>query len=257
MDVILILLLIVFACLYFGYRISIHNDDSDYGNSSDDYSSVGYTNKSRNSSYYNQYQIVTEIRSSAPNNRSRYSTSKAKAAIDEKWERRREDPVLQKYGDMLNKHIMLQREIDKEYSAATFESKDFFSPRMEHVVDLCQQDILLAEQYRQYLNELRRAPTPHEKVFSTFRRLAIIYEKRKDYEGAIAVCEYANEIGFFFEDTNNTFEKRLSRLQGKLLKASGGQLLPPAPEPVEPSVDDSPGTVEPSVDDSPSIQNAD
>ena len=200
-----------------------------------------------------------QIRSSAPNNRSRYSTSKAKAAIDEKWERRREDPVLQKYGDMLNKHIMLQREIDKEYSAATFESKDFFSPRMEHVVDLCQQDILLAEQYRQYLNELRRAPTPHEKVFSTFRRLAIIYEKRKDYEGSIAVCEYANEIGFFFEDTNNTFEKRLSRLQGKLLKASGGQLLPPAPEPepVEPSVDDSPGTVEPSVDDSPSTQNAD
>ena len=48
--------------------------------------------------------------------------------------------------------------------------------------------------------------------YETFQRLAIIYEKQKEYEKAIDICKYAIEVGFYKDGTSGQMPGRLARL---------------------------------------------
>jgi tetratricopeptide (TPR) repeat protein len=83
---------------------------------------------------------------------------------------------------------------------------------------ICLEDIKLAPIFREYYANVRKLHgQPLELLFPyySFARLAIIYEKRKDYRSAIAICNKAIELGFLNDGTKG-MEHRLSRLLRKL-----------------------------------------
>ena len=141
------------------------------------------------------------------------------------------DLVREKWSHIIIRHAEFTREISAAYSRARFNKKpiDYHSCEMQYVIDLCQQDIALAEDYKQYLMSLKRPLFEHEKAYPSFRTLAIIYEKQKDYEFAIAVCEHAIELGFTCEAGSKTdMLHRLNRLIAKQSKSHLQSIAPAA-----------------------------
>ena len=76
----------------------------------------------------------------------------------------------------------------------------------EKCINYCKKDIKIAEEFVTEFGEVPRIPS--------FKRLAIIYEKRGQYDKAIAVCEQALDIGTT-DGTQGGFEGRKERLLNK------------------------------------------
>lgn len=145
--------------------------------------------------------------------------------------------VRKKWANVLDRHWELCREISKSYSAtlALNRKKEvYFTSAMDAVIELCQHDIALAEQYKSFLSELSCAEmsdhVPLSKrlsgrmEYSSFRQLAIIYEKRGDFESAIAVCDEAISLGFIDESAGKTTYERRDRLYRR------AGISPPVPD---------------------------
>lgn len=90
------------------------------------------------------------------------------------------------------------------------------SKEMQQVIDLCLEDIKLAPKIFDYCKELANNYNDnlerHLINYETFQRLAIIYEKQKEYEKAINICKYAIELGFYKDGTSGQMPGRLARL---------------------------------------------
>lgn len=125
--------------------------------------------------------------------------------------------VEEKYKALVQHHFDLIEKIGMAYTVAN-NLKLPNSPEMDYVIQLCKEDIALADQYKQYWDEcnatgywdngsMRSLPE-----YSSFKRLAIIYEKRKEYDEAIAVCQRAIELGYFRDGTEGQMPGRIARL---------------------------------------------
>lgn len=78
---------------------------------------------------------------------------------------------------------------------------------LQSAIEACKEQIGIAEDVaRQFLLEDNYVPS-----HTGYEQLAIIYEKQKDYQSAIDVCEIGRSQGWA-----NDFEKRLSRLRKKI-----------------------------------------
>jgi hypothetical protein len=150
----------------------------------------------------------------------------------------------QKEKELLNKYNSCEPGTVEEHFVS-IELQDFYykyrnldSKYLQKCIDFCNDDITKLQSINiDYINserasilELARLGTPKEEiekhlsevsVFSwtipAFKRLAIIYEKNKDYDRAIAVCNAAIK---YYEAVKNTvsqedFEERLNRLNSK------------------------------------------
>lgn len=62
-------------------------------------------------------------------------------------------------------------------------------------------------------------PAPLPKSYPSFKKLAIIYEKHKEYDKAIQVCEEAISSGFTYDGTDGGMKARLKKLKEKAEKA--------------------------------------
>lgn len=113
------------------------------------------------------------------------------------------EPIVKEHFDNIN-------QIEYYYKVANSLGNKF-SPQMEHCILLCCQDINLYNDYEllcmKYDQEIESYPS--------FTRLAIIYEKREQYEEAVDVCTQALIWNF---DDNGSIYPRLARL---LKKTSG------------------------------------
>lgn len=89
-------------------------------------------------------------------------------------------------------------------------------PEMNKVINLCEQDIQLAPIILEYCKEMANHYNDklenHLINYVTFQRLAIIYEKQKEYQKAIDVCKYAITLGFYKDGTAGQMPGRLARL---------------------------------------------
>ena len=126
-----------------------------------------------------------------------------------------------KYMGILEKHFEYLEKIGMLYTVANNLSLPN-SPQMQKVIDLCLKDISLAPQVAEYyiqdaqLNkEDLKTALPH---YPSFQRLAIIYEKQKEYDKAIEVCKKAIELGFYKDGTTGQMPGRLARLIKKANK---------------------------------------
>lgn len=139
--------------------------------------------------------------------------------------------VRNKWKVVIDEHAKLLNEIGVAYTVANnLNLPD--SPQMQHVIELCKKDIALAETFIESQLEIRKARATNGQSeqkaaadvppnFPTFKRLAIIYEKQKNYDAAIAVCQRAIELGFVDDGTDGQMPGRIARLakkQGKFRK---------------------------------------
>lgn len=110
----------------------------------------------------------------------------------------------------VNLHYKYNETIDRLYKIGnSFDYK--FNPKMEECIACCIKDIDIFQDFKRIHEECDQSiPT-----YPSFRRLAIIYDKRKEYDKAIAVCTQALLMGY---DDEGSMYARLS----KLLKKSGG-----------------------------------
>ena len=154
------------------------------------------------------------------------------AAAREQWEKQDLEnrqkisawsSVLNKWMVIMNEHERLLSEIGVAYTIAN-NLKLPNSPQMQHVIELCKKDIALAEMSRKAQEEIQQvrikngwadASVATIVSFPTFKRLAIIYEKQKDYDSAIAVCQQAIELGYSDDGTDGQMPGRIARLLRK------------------------------------------
>jgi len=124
-----------------------------------------------------------------------------------------------KYQSMLQTHSEYLEKINMLYAIANNLTTPN-SNEMQKVIELCIKDIELAPLFKEYwINNARIFETPEAlPPYPTFKRLAIIYEKQKEYQKAINVCNYAIQLGFYKDGTDGQLPGRLARLIKKARK---------------------------------------
>lgn len=125
----------------------------------------------------------------------------------------------EKYDTIIKKHYEYIEKIGMAYTIANNLSLPD-SPEMQKVIELCLQDIALAPAFSEYCKEMAKLYNQNEYItnYSTFQRLAIIYEKQKKYQKAIEVCQQAIQLGFYKDGTTGQMPGRLARLIKKANK---------------------------------------
>lgn len=114
--------------------------------------------------------------------------------------------------DIEKQHFDNLETIKAQYSVL-YNLDRFHSPEMDNLILLCIQDISLAERLGNYWKYAWKELPQYE----TFKRLAIIYEKRKEYPLAIDVCVSAIHLGYIKDGSDGQMYGRLA----KLLRKSG------------------------------------
>lgn len=126
-----------------------------------------------------------------------------------------------KYRKVSDMHFKLLEKIRMNYTIV-MNLGDEFSPQMDEVITDCKRDIAIAQEYYNYCKEeadYYNEPIEHYlPIYESFKRLAIIYEKRKEYDKALEVCQKAIDIGFYKDGTAGQIPGRMARLYKKLNK---------------------------------------
>lgn len=111
-------------------------------------------------------------------------------------------------------HCELYRDANALYRDA--KDEDLYSPEIDHVIDLYLSDIRLAKDVLKYA----QITGIENLMYQSFQKLAIIFEKRKEYSRAIGICKQALELGFVDDGTKAGMQGRLEKLSKKLEKDS-------------------------------------
>lgn len=123
--------------------------------------------------------------------------------------------IEKQYKSVLDQHYKNIEKINMLYTIANNLSLPN-SPEMQKVIDLCIEDIRLAPTIRKYCEEIANNYGDnlenHLINYVSFQRLAIIYEKQKQYHEAIDVCKQAIQLGFYKDGTAGQMPGRLARL---------------------------------------------
>lgn len=139
-----------------------------------------------------------------------YNNSNAADDIDQIFiDQRNRSLAEERYAPYVDQHFKNVEEIGVKYSVLN-NSRVYFGRRMDELIALCKRDIELAPIIKQYYNEMfvdNRLPT-----YESYKRLAIIYEKRREYAEAAQVCASAIMLGFDDDGTTGKMYGRLARL---------------------------------------------
>lgn len=127
--------------------------------------------------------------------------------------------IEKRYEAIIKRHYELTEQIGVAYTIANNLSVPD-SPEMDKVIDLCKEDIGLSKPFKAYWEELSKTGYYEEAydrlpVYPSFKRMAIIYDKRKDYDKAISICQQAIELGYVNDGTDGQMPGRMARLMRK------------------------------------------
>ena len=122
------------------------------------------------------------------------------------------------YKDFYEKHHLLEEKIGIAYSIARY--SDIDSAEFKNCIELCYEDISLAEKIKEYQDEAIKVlkNETFSKKYSSFKKLAILLEKSKQYDEAIKICELAIKYGFIDDETDGKMYGRIARLKSKVKK---------------------------------------
>lgn len=149
-----------------------------------------------------------------------YTFSMSPDSFDETYAKYEQFNAVQKrYEAVVKRHFELVEQIGVAYTIANNLSAPD-SPEMDKVIDLCNEDIRLAASFKAYWEDLHKTGYYEEAyaklpVYPSYKRLAIIYDKRKDYDRAISICQQAIELGYVDDGTDGQMPGRIARLMRK------------------------------------------
>lgn len=109
---------------------------------------------------------------------------------------------------IVKKHYENIEKIEPMYSVI-YNLKSFGSPEAIQLISICEKDILIAEEFIQAHKSVGADVPPS---YASFKRLAMIYEKRKEYDKAINICVKAIKVGFIEDGTKGKMYGRLARM---------------------------------------------
>ena len=153
------------------------------------------------------HKFCTKCGNQNPNYSSKYIEEHPRSQYEQQWANDA------KYSSIIRAHFNYIEKINMLYSVIS-NLESCFSPKMQKVIDLCIEDIKLAPLYKEYWLENAKICNFSETLpsYPSFQRLAIIYEKQKEYQKAIDVCNYAIQLGFYRDGTLGQMPGRLARL---------------------------------------------
>ncbi len=128
-----------------------------------------------------------------------------------------ESRVREEYEPIISSHYQLLEKIGVAYTTI-INLYGVESEQMDKVIDLCLKDIEIAPKFAEYetkISKIRREKNAGHVNYGSFERLAIIYEKRKEYGKAIEVCMHAIQLGFSRDSTSGQMPGRMARLMKK------------------------------------------
>lgn len=105
-------------------------------------------------------------------------------------------------------HMKLQTTIENAYRTAR-EAKEFNAAAGDKVLDLCRQDMSLAEDVKKYY-EIHGWGMPH---FASFKRAAMVYAVRGEFSKAIDACQSAIDHGFSEDGSPSGMAGRIEKLR--------------------------------------------
>ena len=86
--------------------------------------------------------------------------------------------------------------------------KDYFGADANLLIKLCEDDIKIAPEFI----DLHKKYNQVIPSYPAFKKLAMLYEKRKEFDCAATVCVQAIKFGFIDDGTKGTMYGRLSRM---------------------------------------------
>lgn len=97
-----------------------------------------------------------------------------------------------------------------ELLAALKEEKD-----PQRIKEICLEDIALAKEFARFCRKEYGKDTPLPPSYPSFKKLAILYEREKNYDAAMKVCKKAIAAGFPKDGTQGGMAARIEKLQLK------------------------------------------
>lgn len=115
-------------------------------------------------------------------------------------------------GKMEAEHYRNSQKIETNYSIL-YQARTFHGSKADQLIALCKKDIELAPALKDFWGATGSVPPS----YGTFKRLAILYERRKEYDEAISVCKQSLELGFLEGKPGQTQARivKLLRLAGR------------------------------------------
>ena len=130
----------------------------------------------------------------------------------------------EKYEEEIRLHYECNNNIERLYKLAIYQEK-INNEYAKRCIELCVIDIKLSEKLKDYYledirlqNEAYNFEITDLPYYSSYKRLAQIYEKMKNYSEAIKVCDLAIKNGYIYENNANTVYTRRERLIKKMNK---------------------------------------
>lgn len=126
---------------------------------------------------------------------------------------RKLDELNEKYKTYVEKHYNLLEKIGYQYSIA-INQNNIFNNETEKCIQLCNEDISIAPILKEYFTEecIIRKQEINLPTYSSFKNLAMIYEKQEKYDLAIDACINAIKLGFLRDGTTGGMQGRLAKL---------------------------------------------
>lgn len=122
------------------------------------------------------------------------------------------EKIRTQYRDVIDLHSEYWERYEKLYSVL-LNGNLLQTPKAIELITLIQADIDIAPEWRQMNIEMSKlyghAP---QKYYPAFVRMALVYEKRGEYEKAILVCQNAISLGFDNDKTKGGMQGRIARL---------------------------------------------
>lgn len=119
---------------------------------------------------------------------------------------------------VLRLHYALMEKEMELYPRIT-KARDYFGLAAEQFISLAMRDMAIARDFYA-LNRKYKQPLPE---YYTFKHLAILYENRREYDKAIAVCQKSLVEGYRSDGTKGGMQGRLDRM--KKLKAAAREQM--------------------------------
>ena len=135
---------------------------------------------------------------------------KKKSSFDAKkylQEREKQLAVERQYKGIVDRHFQLIQLIAEKRKAGNDLRAMFY----------CKQDIDLVPKLNEYWDKMHEE---RPNIYS-FKFLAMIYEKRGEYDKAIDVCKQAIKLGYSHDGTKGGMKARIEKLKQKAEKANG------------------------------------
>ena len=135
------------------------------------------------------------------------------------------EPLHPKHEAIANRHMQLRAQQDFQirrhnqlndliWRTYTKCKEQPFSKEMEKVIEYCIEDISLVDDLLDYYKKWRALGNDIlPPAFPSYKRLAIVYEKRRDYDKAVSVCLDAIKHGYGNDGTHGGMKGRMEKLQ--------------------------------------------